>query len=177
MQIPAENGTDDLRERCVRTLATVTMPQGLDESSFAEAIERHTGRHVVISTAQKARLQGASGLLARGYDQDYVWVATEANELTRVIVLAHEFGHLLSDHATPGIPDPLLQIYGPDRVLLQGNYSAHFNAKCFQEISHPKELEAEMFARLIIESISGGGGTSKRPRSGGRAVLAKVFAS
>jgi hypothetical protein len=158
-----------VRRRCEASLQEVQIPLPFDVEAFRKEISRRRGRPLLL--LPKGTTAGLCGVWVALPEADYVFFEDNTSRVHREHIILHELGHLLSDHAaTQPIDEQALAELLPGiettvarRVLGRSRYSAI------------EEMEAEMFASLVLERVSQPRQvTRSAPPNGKAAVLSRL---
>lgn len=170
---------DEITRAGLKALSGVRLPRKYEVASIAEAMQRHLGRELQCEAVPRARLKGASGLFTRGEKRDYLYFAVEASSLTQAFSACHEWGHVLDGTELHLVPDPIIERYGPEGLLLTPGYSNHFIVtRCLMKKTDPAEQRAETIAGLIYDAVGSarrGHGRSTGGLAVERDLLSRVF--
>ncbi|MDN5858695.1 MAG: hypothetical protein L0H84_08725 [Pseudonocardia sp.] len=157
-----------LVEECRERLHTVLPELPRTIAELRAALVRHRGRAIQVVVGDPGDLALPCGLWLQMADRDVVWVDRRTSPMHQVVIIGHEFGHMVCGH----VPQPVdgRELHGPipafaDQQL--GLSAAHITAimgRCGDLRSWlgradcgsgdgRQELEAEITGRLIAEHL------------------------
>lgn len=166
MSVPGADAR--LVEECRDRLRTVLPRMPRTVAALRVALERRRGRDIRVVVGDPGDLALPSGLWLQLEDRDVVWVDRRTSPMHQMVIVGHEFGHMVCGHE----PEPVdgRELAGPipafaDQQL--GLSAAHITAimgRCGDLQSWlgrvdcgagdgRQEQEAEITGRLIAEHL------------------------
>jgi hypothetical protein len=139
-------GDRQLRQRCEQTVKSLELPAQFDVHELARVLGQRFGRPIrLISMALP--LNSPCGMWVRTGEFDAVFYEADTSPLHQMLIIGHEFGHILAGHRASQTLGPeasrlLLPALDPQlvkRYLGRSNYS------------RTEEREAEMIASLLVQ--------------------------
>jgi hypothetical protein len=142
-------GRRALRRRCQAIVDSLELPEPFDIRALASALGQRRGRPIHL-VAMRVPLAPVCGVWLSTSDFDAIFYEAATSPLHREHIIAHELGHLLSEHEAPAtMSEDVAKVLLPDldpalvrRALNRSNYTTD------------EEREAEMIASLLSIAAS-----------------------
>ena len=162
------NAESELVDRCRRRLLATLPGPPRTLAALRAALEKRTGRPVRVVVSDPGGLDLPSGLWLQLRDRDVVWVDSRTSLMHQVVIIGHEFGHMVCGHQPQPVHDEA-ELADPvpafaDQEL--GLSAAHITAimgrcsnRTLSALGRPEcsmgeaELEAEVTGRMIAEHL------------------------
>lgn len=151
-------------------LNQVGLPDPFDVHEFCRRVADHRGRPLLLVPQPAGSMTEAAGLLIGLRDRDEIHYVADTSTYHQQVIILHEVGHLVSEHA--GVHEPLpLELLGDDwdpQVLerLRGR----------RRYDDDDERAAESFATAVLDRVAeqaGHGAPAASP--GAQARLTSMF--
>lgn len=141
--------TKELHHQCDAVVAPLDIPVPFDVRRLCEGIAESRGRPIRL-VAMPRPAGSPCGMWVSTAETDYIIYEQDTSKLHQEHIIAHELGHLLSNHSTSGVLEAqavsvLLPSLNPElvnRVLGRTHYSEQ------------EEQTAELIATLILQRAS-----------------------
>lgn len=129
-------------------LSQVGLPVPFDVRMFCRRVGEHRGRPLLLVPQPAGSMTEAVGLLVGLRDRDEIHYVADTTPYHQQVIILHEVGHLVSEHA--GVHGPLpLQLLGDDwdpQVLER--------LRARRRYDDDDEREAEGFATAVLDRVA-----------------------
>lgn len=154
MQTP-RMGVDAALTRCEQLLTTVDIPEPLDVDELCRRVAQRRGRPLVLLPQDTAQLGVPSGVWVPAEGRDEVYFDVLTTPAHRDAIVLHELGHILFGHPPLNVVEVIAARYpevagAAQRMLCRDGYGEQH------------ELEAEMFATVVLDRYGDREGAERR---------------
>lgn len=105
MIAPTSDSDADLVARCRRRIDAVLPGRPTSIAVVRNALETYRSRRIRVVTGDPAGLTLPSGIWLQLRDKDVVWADQRTSKMHQIVIIGHEFGHILCGHQPTPIED------------------------------------------------------------------------
>jgi len=127
------------------------LPSPFDAFAFCRAVERSSGRPIVLRAVRMDG--GVYGAWLPVGGTDFIFYEEDTSAFHQQQIILHEGSHIVCAHRPTAIPDAeLVQLLAPLLRLDMGTVGAHMRLR--HTYSAREEQEAEVLASLLLERVA-----------------------